>query len=159
MRIGLGAMRAFLRHGNRLDRWQARWEEIAFLRMTWLFGERIALIEQDRLVQALQPVQIAAGAPIASLAGSLCLVRRGALEVSYSPQIVEAVVAGGFINEHTVLGRDGPAWQARASEDSTIAWIAGEALRRLPVVMWKMLESNDRRRCAFELGVSRARKG
>jgi len=26
-------------------------------------------------------------------------------------------------------------------------------------VMWKMLESNDRRRCAFELGVSRARKG
>jgi len=159
MRIGMGAMRAFLRHGKRSEQWQARWEDIAFMRTTWLFGERIALIEQDRLVQALQSVQIAAGAPIASLAGSLCLVRRGALEVSYSPQIVEGVAAGGFINEHAVLSRDGPAWQARASMDSTIAWIPGEALRRLPVVMWKMLESNDRRRCAFELGVSRARKG
>ena len=62
--------------------------------------------------------------------------------------------AGGFIGEEGVLGKGPSAWVARATKDSTLAWIPAQAVRRLPIVMWKMLESHDKRQCAAALGLA-----
>jgi hypothetical protein len=55
------------------------------------------------------------------------------------------------MNEESVIGTAQSDWMARATHDTTIAWIPAEALARIPVVLWKLLESHDRRRCAVAL--------
>jgi hypothetical protein len=154
MRIGLGAMRAFLHHGDRFERWQSRWEEITFMRMTKLFGERISLLDQDRLVNALRFVDVTKGTVIQPIENEFCVIRKGELSVKYSERSTEKVGAGGFIGEEGVLGKGPSAWVARATKDSTLAWIPAQAVRRLPIVMWKMLESHDKRQCAAALGLA-----
>jgi hemerythrin len=154
MRIGLGAMRAFLHHGGRFERWQTRWEEITFMRMTKLFGERISLLDQDRLVSVLRFVEVSKGDAVLPTENEFCVIRKGELSVKYSERSTEKVGAGGFIGEEGVLGKGPSTWVARATKDSTLAWIPAKAVRQLPIVMWKMLESHDKRQCAAALGLA-----
>jgi hemerythrin len=154
MRIGLGAMRAFLHHGERFERWQSRWEEITFMRMTKLFGERISLLEQDRLAGVLRFIEVKKGQAVHPAADAFCLIRKGELAVKYSERSTEHVGAGGFIGEEAVLGKGPSTWTARATKDCVLAWIPSDAVRRLPIVMWKMLESHDKRQCAAALGLA-----
>ena len=79
------------------------------------------------------------------------IARTGELEVSYSPNYKETVVGGGFMNEEAVLGTATSDWMARAVRETSIGWIPAEVLRKVPIVMWKLLETHDRRRCAAAL--------
>lgn len=151
MRVGVGAMRAFLRHGGQQERWRILWDETAFLRSTRLFGERIGIVEQDRIARELQTARLEAGAELRPVQGSLCFVRDGELEATYSPRHVETIAAGDFIGEESVLGTAPSVWIARAARETSIAWIPSTALRHLPVVMWKLLETHDRRRSVATL--------
>lgn len=151
MRISIGAMRAFLRHGGQQERWRTLWEGTAFLRGTRLFAERIGLVEQERVARAMRFEEVAAGTAVAPPQAALCVVGAGELEATFSPRYREIVGAGGFIGEDSVLSGTPSSWSARAATDCTLAWIPSGALRRIPVVMWKLLESNDRRRCAVLL--------
>jgi DNA-binding response OmpR family regulator/CRP-like cAMP-binding protein len=151
MRISVGTLRAFLRHGGQQERWRTLWEATAFLRGTALFGERIGLVEQERVARAMRSDSVARGAPLARVPGALCVVREGELRVKYAGGHEETVAAGGFIGEESVLGAGEGNWMAKARSESTVEWIPAEALRRIPIVMWKLLESQDRRRCAISL--------
>jgi hemerythrin len=151
MAIGVGGMRAFLRHGGQQERWRTLWDETAFLRNTRLFGERINIVDQARIAKKLWPVEIAAGASITPGEKALCLVRAGELEMHYSTGGKEIIGAGGFINEEAVLGTAGPVWRSRATRETSIVWVPAEALRGVPAVMWKLLEAHDRRRSAAAL--------
>jgi hemerythrin len=151
MKISVGAMRAFLRHGGQQERWRTLWEATAVLRGTALFGERIGLVEQERVARAMRSAQVAKGATLTPTDRSLCLVREGELKVKYAGGHEETVGAGGFLGEEGVLGTAPGAWTAKARTECTVEWIPAESLRRIPIVMWKLLESQDRRRCAIAL--------
>ena len=150
MRIGIGAMRAFLRHGGQQERWRTLWDATTFLRTTPLFGERLGIVEQAAIASALRPARLEGGAKVSPQKAALCLVREGELEVTHSERYREVVDSGSFMGEETVLGTGRAAWSARATRLSEVAWIPAEDLRRIPVVMWKLLEAHDRRRCAVD---------
>jgi hemerythrin len=147
MRFGLAGMRVFLDHGGRFERWRARWNEIEYLRASRLFGERIGVAGLERVARSLTIERLAAGAELKPAEGTLIFVRDGELEVRYSGRYAESVGPGGFIGEESALGR-AASWHARAIRETTLARIPASELRTLPVVMWKLLESLDRRRCA-----------
>ena len=151
MRIGIGSLRVFLRHGGQQERWRTLWDKTDFLRLTRLFGERIGVADQERIADAMTTETIAAGAQFVPSRKALCFVREGELSVSYSPEYKETVAGGGFMNEESVLGTAPSEWMAQATRESTISWIPAEVLVKLPVVMWKLLETHDRRRCAVAL--------
>jgi CRP-like cAMP-binding protein len=151
MRISVATLRAFLRHGGQQERWRTLWEASKFLRNTALFGERVSLVEQERIAHTMNAAHVAKGAALAPATGSLCLVREGELRVKFAGRHEETVGPGGFINEEAVLGSGEGGWTAKARSECTVDWIPAEALRRVPIVMWKLLESRDRRRCAIAL--------
>jgi CRP-like cAMP-binding protein len=149
MRFGLAGMRVFLDHGGRYQRWQARWNEIEFLRGSRLFGERIGIAGLERLQRALKTELAITGGEIVPQEGMLLFVRDGELEVDFSARYKEIVGAGGFLGEEGVLRRGSGNWRASVTREATIARIPASELRNLPVVMWKLLEVHDRRRCAI----------
>ena len=151
MRIGVAGMRVFLEHGGRYERWKTRWDETEFLRASPLFGERISLVGLERLARALAPEALAAGAEISSAGATLWLVREGELEAHWGPACTETIGPGGFIGEESVIGARSLGWRAHATRATTLARIPATEIRHLPVVMWKLLESHDRRRCAVTL--------
>ena len=151
LRIAVGTMRAFLETGGRLERWRTLFADTQFLRISRLFGERVGLVERDRIAKALRNMPLAEGASFDPMPAALYFVREGEVLVKYSAAYSEVVPAGGFIGEEGVLKPGASAWSARATRDTTIAWIPAEVLRRIPGVMWKLLEANDRRRCAAAL--------
>jgi hemerythrin len=151
MRLGIAGMRVFLEHGGRLERWNSRWDETEFLRASPLFGERIGLVGLERLARALGSEPLAQGAEISSADATLWLVREGELEVRWAPGCEERVGPGGFIGEESVIGASSLGWRARATRATTLARVPASEIRHLPVVMWKLLESHDRRRCAVLL--------
>ena len=151
MRIGIGTMRVFLRHGGLQERWRTLWDKTRFLRGTRLFGERVQIADLERIADAMTTELFKTGGTFVPSRKALCFVREGELDVSYSPTYRETVPGGGFLNEESVLGTARSDWMARATTDTTIAWIPAEILAKIPVVLWKLLESHDRRRCAITL--------
>ena len=151
MRLGLAGMRVFLDHGGRYGRWKSRWDETGFLRASRLFGERIGIVDLERIARSLRDEPLAAGATIAPAEAALWFVREGEVEVIWSASCTETIGPGGFIGEEGVLGVAPLGWRARSTGVGTVARIPAAEIRHLPVVMWKLLESHDRRRCAVTL--------
>jgi len=154
MRISVSTLRAFLRHGGQQERWRTLWEGTAFLRATALFGERIGLVEQERIARSMRSEHLARGAELARAEAALCVVREGELRVKFAGRHEETLSAGGFLNEETLLGRGVGPWAAKARSECTVEWIPADELRRIPIVMWKLLEAQDRRRCKIALAGS-----
>ena len=152
MRIGIEAMRAFLAHAGRQDRWQATWDATAFLRFSRLFGERIGVVDLGRIARTMRAQSLDVGAKVAPSETELAFVREGELEVTYAPGCRETVGPGGFVSEEGVLRRGLANWHALVTKETAIAWMPAAELRSIPVVMWKLLEMQDRRRCAAALG-------
>jgi hypothetical protein len=76
-------------------------------------------------------------------------VREGELEVTHAQGFVETIDSGHFLGEETILRTARSRWEARTTRESEIAWIPAHEIRRLPAVMWKLLEAHDRRRSAI----------
>jgi len=111
----------------------------------------VQIADQERIADAMTTEVVKTGGTFVPSRNALCFVREGELDVSYSPTYRETVAAGGFMNEESVLGAARSDWMARATSDTTIVWIPAELLAKIPVVLWKLLESHDRRRCAITL--------
>lgn len=151
MRLGVAGMRVFLDHGGRYERWRTRRDETEFLRGSPLFGERIGIVALERLARSLVPQELATGAEVSSADATFWLVREGELDARWGPSCHESVGAGGFIGEESVMGGHSLGWRARATRPTTLLRVPAAEVRHLPVVMWKLLESHDRRRCAVTL--------
>ena len=52
---------------------------------------------------------------------------------------------GAFVGEEACLGRPAAPWHARARRDSELMLISAGELRTIPIVLWKMLETHERR--------------
>jgi hypothetical protein len=85
------------------------------------------------------------------------VVREGELRVKFAGRHEETLSAGGFLNEETLLGRGVGPWAAKARTECTVEWIPADRVRRIPIVMWKLLEAQDRRRCKIALAGAEAR--
>lgn len=155
MRFGIAGMKVFLDHGGRYERWRTGWNDIEYLRTSRLFGERIGVAGLERIARTLAVDRLPPGAEVKPADATLLFVREGELEVAYSSRCTETVGPGGFIGEEGMLGR-AATWQARVVREAMLARIPGAELRSLPVVMWKLIESHDRRRCAAAFGPGHA---
>jgi hemerythrin len=149
LRIGLQALRAFLRSGGWYERFRALWAETELLRGTWLFGERLALVTQSNLMKTARHVLLSAGE--SPPADALALVKEGTLELRAGARVIEVVRAGGFAGEEACLGRAVAPWRAVAPLGAQLLAFPAERLRGVPVITWKLLEAHERRRAGCGL--------
>ena len=152
LRIGIETLRSFLLNGGWYGQLRSLLEDAWPLRVTRLFGERITLPELGRLARAARRVRLEAGGSLPpDAAAALLLVRSGAIElVQSSGQVFESLTAGGFFGEEACLDRAPPAWTSRARRRSELLAFDPAELRRIPVVLWKLLEVHERRLHALE---------
>jgi hemerythrin len=160
MRIGVATMRSFLMSGGWNDMLRTLLTEAAFLQRTWLFGEQVGFTTQSRLARERKLLLLSAGTPLEFLGGPcLYLVRQGELELrDKRGHLLETVGPGGFVGEESFLDRATAGRQCVARTDVEMLAMASPELRRIPIVLWKMLETHDRRQRAMELGGAKAKK-
>ncbi len=150
--IALEALRGFLERRGWFDSVCRQLEGCAFLRNTWLFGDRLPPQRPAQLMQAARPVTLAAGAALPGTQGSLHLVGSGGLVLKDGKdRLLETVKPGGFVGEEACLSRPAAPWQIRAIAPTTLLAFDCESLQGLPVVTWKLLETHERRLRSLEL--------
>jgi hemerythrin len=114
----------------------------------------VGFITRSRLARERQIVRLEPGQTLEqSATPSLYLVREGALELTgLNGRRLETVEPGGFVGEERLLGRSAAGWACVARGPTELFEMAAPELRRIPIVLWKLLETHDRRQHSMKLG-------
>ncbi|OFZ99740.1 MAG: hypothetical protein A3H35_14690 [Betaproteobacteria bacterium RIFCSPLOWO2_02_FULL_62_17] len=149
------ALRTFLLNGGWFQRLRSLLADTAFQRDTWLFGERLSLGMHGQLARAARPVSLPDGQTLAASASNaprLCMLREGSIVLrGRDGTAFEQVGPGGFVGEEACLGRPRPPWTWVAQGDCQLLAFQTADLRGIPVVLWKLLETHERRLRSIEL--------
>ena len=149
------ALRTFLLNGGVFQRLRALLADTAFQRGTWLFGERISMGVQGLLARAARHLHLPDGQTItaaASGARQLYVLHKGAIALlNHDGAVLEQVKPGGFVGEEACLDRPPPPWTWKTRGECKLLAFATADLRGIPVVLWKMLETHERRLRVIEL--------
>lgn len=156
--LGVASLRTFLLDNG----WHATLRELvaesAFLGSTRLFGEHIPFTVHSRLarasrIQMLKPEERYAGRG----EPTLIMVRSGCLQLSDAKgRSLELLGPGNFAGEEACLGHALPHRRCEAQGEVEIQLIPAAELRAIPVVMWKLIETHERRQRSAEFGLEDA---
>ena len=156
--LGIAPLRAFLLdngwHGTLRD----LVTESAFLGSTRLFGEHIPFTVHSRLARASRMHSLKSeerftvgGEPAIAMVRSGCLLLSDAKGRS-----LEMLGPGNFAGEESCLGAPAPHRNCVAQGPAEIQLIPAAQLREIPVVMWKLMETHERRQRSAEFGLEDA---
>ena len=116
-----------------------------FLQSTWLFGEMVSFTVANRIAQAMSRKTAGAGDPVPVTGESLAILEKGRVSLSTRGEDFESLRPGDFWGEVTVLERAPSIFDARAERESSYFLIAGEVLKDIPIVQWKLMETFRKR--------------
>jgi len=136
----------FVRRNNLYADIDAMQKSIAFLQDTWLFGDMVTYPVQNKIAQKLTTQTFAEGEDLPDKDESiLILVVEGELMIRSGERLIETITPGNFCHEETVLSNGGTIFSVTASKKSKVYFIPGHILLDIPVVMWKLLETQEKR--------------
>ncbi len=151
LRMSVEALRDFVLNGGWYGTLRGALDDTAYLRALPLFADGIDLSIQQRLAAAARNASIAAGTVIAPAEG-LALVRAGEVRLeTIQGRVLDSVTSGGYFAEESCFGRVTPAWRAVAVTDVEVTRIDAAELSAIPIVLWKLLETYNRRLCLADL--------
>ncbi len=117
-----------------------------FLQQTWLFGEVVSYLTQNRLAKSLRSSRYRVGHVFPrKIYSDIFMVKRGKLERYLNKEVVETLSPGNFFGEECVLLNIVGDYQIRAAEDTDVYRIPGDMLLDIPVVRWKLFETYQKR--------------
>jgi len=136
----------FVRRNNLYDDIDAMQKSIAFLQDTWLFGDMVTYPVQNNIAQNLTIRSFVEGEIIPDNGASmLILVVEGELVIRSGATHIETIHSGNFCREETILGEGDINFSVYAAKSSKVYFIPGKILLDIPVVMWKLLETQEKR--------------
>ena len=151
LRMSVEALRDFVLNGGWYGTLRGALDDTAYLRALPLFADSIDLSTQQRLAAAARGASIVAGTVIAPAEG-LALVRSGEVRLeTIQGSALDTVAAGGYFAEESCFGRVTPAWRAVAVTEVEVTRIDAAELSAIPIVLWKLLETYNRRLCLADL--------
>ncbi|MBF0255700.1 MAG: cyclic nucleotide-binding domain-containing protein [Gammaproteobacteria bacterium] len=115
-----------------------------FLKTTWLFGESIGPQLENTLARHLQPANLLSGqsGPLRELeANQLYLIKQGKVSKLLGERLVQQLGEGDFFGEELILNQTTEHFSFRADSPVSIYQLPAELLHKVPVVMWKLLET------------------
>jgi hemerythrin len=136
----------FVRRNNLYADIEAMQKSIAFLQDTWLFGDMVTYPVQNKIAQKLTIHSYIEGEIIPDNGEAmLVLLVEGELGIRSGATQIETITPGNFCREETILKEGGPSFSIYASKTSQVYFIPGKILMDIPVVMWKLLETHEKR--------------
>jgi len=153
LRLSDTIYRTFLESHKLLDQVMSIQRNIEFLRRTWLFGEGVSALAQNKIAQSMRGIRVEAHQrlPLEATPG-LYLLDEGELHIhNAQQQTIETLHAGDFCGEQSVLAERPLEMSVQASMPSHVYVINPERLPVIPIVHWKLLEvsANRKSRLAF----------
>jgi len=122
---------------------------IAFFQETRLFGELITSTLQVMIARKVSEICVQAGTRIDCEASEcIYLVREGSVKLIIDQCVVDNTRVGDFFGEDNLFYHSS-LLTAVASDDSRLFMIPLEAIKDIPIIEWKMLESFERRLTTF----------
>ena len=118
-----------------------------FLEETWLFGESVSPSVHNRITESVT-VRNYGGDDVRveiSNSSAIYLIKSGRCQRVVGDTVIETLAAGGFFGEEQMLLNIKPDYECRTTEPSTIYEIPDDVLNDIPVVLWKLLETVEKR--------------
>ncbi|MGL1890130.1 MAG: cyclic nucleotide-binding domain-containing protein [Spirochaetaceae bacterium] len=121
-----------------------------FLQNTPLFGEMVSYPVQNKIAQTMIEKSYKKGEIISIPQNpELLILKNGKVEISGKERVLETIEDGDFFREYTILHEDMNIFTFKIIEPSEVYHIPGYILRDIPVVQWKLLETNKKRIKAY----------
>lgn len=115
-----------------------------FLRRTPLFGEGLSDPTLNRVAAAVGRISLSASETFDPKGLGLVMIQRGEAERRFAEEVYGLLAPGDFIGEETVLFGTPSMYSISANTALELIAIPAEALRSIPVVRWKLLETHER---------------
>jgi len=113
---------------------------------TGLFGEDVASPMQDKVIASLRKRRFEIGSVLSHDDLSyLNVVVTGRVTRLVGDELIDTVGPGDFLAEERAVFNIPCMYRIRADEVTEVYQIKGEVLREIPIVMWKLLESYQKR--------------
>ncbi len=121
---------------------------IELLRKSWLFGERLSYLVQNKIAQAMQEINLSAWETLSMEdVPGIYVLDAGELHIcNAQQQLVEMLHSGDFCGEQSVLSEKPLPMTVQATRPSRVYCIPPSTLSGIPIVHWKLLEVSDNRK-------------
>lgn len=138
--------RAFVARNGLREQIERAAEVRGLLNRTWMFGENLSAVVENRIVLASREFAVAAGEEVRTDGeDALFIVRHGLVQMRLDDHSVEDVGPAEVFAGSRVMVGAAPPFHHVATEDSVLLAVPGELVRAIPVVRWKLLEMAGRR--------------
>ncbi len=144
LKMSVSLYREFVRRNGLLADVMGLEERRDFLRSTWLCSEALTEMTLNRLAKEMPLQSFAPGQPI-DAGGRLAVIKSGQVELAVAGDTVERLGPGDFFGEELAVFGSSSLFQARAAAPAEIYLVAAAAVREVPVMRWKLVESYERR--------------
>ncbi len=138
----------FMKRNNLYRNYQKIIDHREFLEKTWLFGELVSHPVLNNIAKHLRVKEYSAGAKadIKNRPGIL-LLKEGEMAAIVQNNFNSRIKLhpGEFFGEDTIIINRFSQVQIHATKDSQVYEIAGDILNPIPIVLWKLLETSEKR--------------
>jgi hemerythrin len=145
----------FARRNYDLDEMRRRLEIEHFLQGTRLFGEMVSSAVHSVMSRGLSSASLDAGASLSTADGtSLVVARTGRASILIEGSEVDSIGPGGVFGEESVFFGRPSLMTAAVVEAGEFLSIPRAAIKNVPIVEWKLLETYERRITHFGLSLA-----
>lgn len=142
LRFPASLYRTFLEESDLYEHMKSIQDNIEFLQGTWLFGEGISYLVQNKIAQLMSQRDLTKGELITKgeLLG-IYLIKEGELQIMNSKEEeIETLKPGEFFGEEVLFPEVTTDFQFKATKPSVFYLINESSLLEIPIVHWKLLE-------------------
>ncbi len=134
--------RTFLEESEVYEQMKSIQDNIEFLQETWLFGEGISYLVQNKIAQVMSQKDFKEGELITKgESHGIYLLKEGELQILNSKEKeIETLKPGDFFGEEVLFPEDTVVFQLKATKPSVFYFISESTLLEIPIVHWKLLE-------------------
>jgi len=142
----------FLKKNQMFDRTKEMFARIEFLKSTWLFGEESSYAVQHKIAQTMGAIELDENDSVFEHSPpGLVLIKSGEIKVRDNRgSVVDILTPGDFFGESCFFNPVNNDLQFVATQVSQLYVIKEPELLKIPIVHWKLLEVNDKRRKKIE---------
>jgi len=136
----------FIRMNSLYDEWMRVYENRKFLQSTWLFGEMLSSMVQNRIARSMKKASFCKGDRIRQESGAdLFLVVNGSVDVFSEDRFIDSIGSRDFFCEEQIIVGTVGLFNFHASDETEVYTVPGEILKDIPIIQWKLLEVFEKR--------------
>jgi hemerythrin len=161
LKFSFSFFHSFLKTHDLLESTINLFNHIDYLRSTRLFDESCSYGVLNRIARFMDPIvfdknMVVTDQPDTLGSSNLFLIKKGAVRLcDREGATCEKLKPGDFFNEHRLFNYEESHFTAFTSTPSTIYELKDPNLLNIPIVHWKLMETNNRRKKQLDIRLSK----